>query len=91
MTFVHLVIDDELLGETLGVVWHGAVVLENHLDLLARNGRAMLLHVELHAGIDLLAGRGLRPGHRQNETDLHAVLCERAAREQRCERERRDS
>ena len=87
---VHLVIDEELLGEPLGVVGNGAVVLEQNLDLLAGDRRTMLLHVELDAGIDLLAGRSLRPGHRQDEADLDAVLRERAAGEQRCERQRRD-
>jgi hypothetical protein len=43
----------------------------------------MLLHVELDRGVDLLAGRGLRAGHRQDEADLDAVL--RGGRE-RCER-----
>ncbi len=37
---------------------------------------AVLLHVELDRGVDLLAGRGLVAGHRQDQADLHGVLRE---------------
>jgi hypothetical protein len=50
------------------------------------DGVAVALHVELARGRDLLAGRGERPGHRQDQADLHrGRLREREAR-QRAER-----
>ena len=56
---VDLVVDDQFLREALGVVRHAGVVLEDHFDLLAGDGRAVLLDIELDGGLDLLAGRRL--------------------------------
>ncbi len=39
----HLVVDDKFLGDALGVVRNGAVVLNDQLDFLAGDGRALLL------------------------------------------------
>ena len=39
---VDLVVDDQLLREALGVVGHGAVVLDDDLDLLAGDRVAVL-------------------------------------------------
>ena len=44
---VDLVVDDQFLRDALGVVGNGAVVLDDDLDLLAGDGVAVLLHVEL--------------------------------------------
>ena len=58
---VHLVVDDELLGEALGDVRRAGVVLDDQLDLLARDRGAVLLHPQLRARLDLLAGAGAAP------------------------------
>ena len=71
---IDLVVDDQFLRDALGVVGHRAVVLEDDLDLLAGDGVAVLLHVELDGVVDLLAGRGLAAGHRQDQADLDGVL-----------------
>jgi hypothetical protein len=73
-----LVVDDEFLGEPLGDIGHAGIVLQDHLDLLAGDGGAVARLVELHGGVDLLAGRGLLAGHRQDQADLHGVLGESA-------------
>ena len=73
-----LVVDDEFLRQPLGDVGHAGVVLEDHLDLLAGDRGAVARLVELHRGVDLLAGRGLLAGHRQDQADLDGVLREGA-------------
>ena len=78
---IDLVVDDQLLREPLGVVGNRRVVLEDDLDLLAGDGVALLLHVQLDGVVDLLAGRGLAAGHRQDQADLDRIL--RARRRQR--------
>ena len=50
------------------------VVLQDDFDLLAGDGIAVLLHVELDRVVDLLAGRGLAAGHRQDQADLDGLL-----------------
>ena len=70
----HLVVDDQLLRQTLGHVGDAGVVLDDQLDLLARDRIALLLHVQLRRRLDLPARRGERPGHRQDEADLHRLL-----------------
>jgi len=65
------------------------VVLDDDLDLLARDGVAVLLHVELDGAGNLPAGRLLRTGHRQDEADLDAVLSEGAGARQGAGGERR--
>jgi len=69
-----LVVDDQFLRETLGIVGNRRVVLQDDFDLLAGDGVALLLHVQLDRIVDLLAGRGLAAGHRQDQADLHALL-----------------
>ena len=81
---VHLVVDDQVLRDALGIVGNGAVVLDDEFDLLAGDGVALLRHEQLGAGRDLLAGRLLLTGHRQNEADFDAVFRLRpAARRER--------
>ena len=53
-----LVVHHQLLGEPLGHVGIAGVVADDQFDLLAGNRVAVLLHVELGAGGELLAGRG---------------------------------
>ena len=69
-----LVVDHQLLRQPLGDVGHAGVVLQDDLDLLAGDRRAVARLVELHRRVDLLAGRGLLAGHRQDQADLHRVL-----------------
>ena len=71
---IDLVVDDQFLGEALGVVGNRGVILQDDLDLLAGDGVALLLHVELDGVVDLLAGRGLAAGHRQDQADLDGVF-----------------
>ena len=56
-----------------------AGIAQDDLDLLAGDRVAVLLHVEIDGGLDLLAGRGLLPRHRHDEADLDGVLRECAA------------
>ena len=58
------------------------VVLEDDFDLLAGDGVAVLLHVELDRVVDLLAGRGLAAGHRHDQPDLDGLLRLRARKAQ---------
>ena len=51
-----------------------AIVLDDQLQLLARDGIAILLQVELRAGCHLLAGRGEWSGERRNQADLISFL-----------------
>ena len=69
-----MIVDDELLGEPLGVVGDAAVIPDDELDLLAGHGVAMLRHVELDCGDDFLPGGADRAGHRHDEADLDGVL-----------------
>ncbi|CCE10035.1 hypothetical protein BRAS3843_370020 [Bradyrhizobium sp. STM 3843] len=71
---IDLVVDDQFLRQPLGVVGQRGVVLEDDLDLLAGDGVAVLLHVELDGIVDLLAGRRLAAGHRHDQPDLEGVL-----------------
>src|ERR1700730_12341958 len=75
----YLVVDDQLLGEPLGVVGDAGVVAEDQLDLLAGDAVAMLRHVELGRGGDFTAARGVRPGHLHDHADLDRVLRRGAA------------
>ncbi len=74
MIEVPAVVDDQFLRETLGIVGNRRVVLQDDFDFLAGDGVALLLHVQLDRIVDLLAGRGLAAGHRQDQADLHALL-----------------
>ena len=78
-----MIVDDELLRQPLGDVRHAAVVADENLDLLAGHRVAVLRHVELDAGDDLLAGGADRAGHRHDEADLDRVLGGGAAGAQR--------
>src|SRR5262249_20213237 len=60
----------QLLGEALRRIGHGAVVLDDHLDLLARDRVAVLRHEQLDGRHGLAPGRLLRTRHRQDEADL---------------------
>src|SRR5581483_9357156 len=72
---VDLVADHELLCEPLGHVGRDATdILADDLELLAADAIAVLLHVELDAGIDLVAGVGELARIRKNDADLHRVL-----------------
>ena len=81
---IDLVVDDQFLREALGIVGDRAVILQDDLDLPAGDGVALLLHVELDRIVDLLAGRRLAAGHRQDQADLHALL---SAGRSRCSRD----
>ena len=50
----------------------------------------MLFHVEIDAGLDLLAGRSLLPCHGYDEANLDGVLRERAAGGECADGERRN-
>ena len=78
---VDLVVDDQLLRDPPRRVGNAAVVLEDHLDLAAGDGRAVLRLPELDRRLDLLAGRRRLAGHGQDEADLErrAVLRLRAS------------
>ena len=69
-----MIVDDEFLGETLGVVGHAAIISDDQLDLLAGDHVAVLRHVELDRGDHFLPGGADRPGHRHDEADLDGVL-----------------
>ena len=86
---IDLVVDDQFLREALGVVGNRAVILQDDLDLLAGDGVALLLHVELDRVVDLLAGRRLAAGHRQDQADLHGLLRLRRRKRQPRRRARR--
>ena len=63
---VDLVAHDQFLRETLGDVgFEAAGILADDLDLLAGDGVAVLLHVELDAVVDLRRGVGELAGIRQ--------------------------
>ena len=64
-----------------------AVVLDDEVDLLAGDGGAVLVHVHLDAGLDLLADRREPAGERQHHADLY-VLGRSAGRDQRPDRQR---
>ena len=83
-----MIVDDQFLRQPLGVVGHAAGIAQDDLDLLAGDRVAVLLHVEIDGGLDLLAGRGLLPRHRYDEADLDGVLRERAAGGERADGER---
>src|SRR5262249_11920546 len=76
----HLVVDDQLLGKALGVVRYRRIVLKYDLDLAARDRIAVLFEVEIDGGLDLLAGRRLLAGHRQDQADFKRILRPRRAR-----------
>ena len=65
-----LVVDDQLLREAAGRVGHGAVVLEDDLDLRPATLLPFCAMPELDRGVDLAAGGGLLAGHRQDQADL---------------------
>ena len=69
-----MVVADKLFGEALGHVRRAGVVLDLEHDLLAGDRVAVLMHVKLGGGAFLPAGRGERPGHRQNHADDDGVL-----------------
>src|SRR5262249_59352664 len=56
------------------------MVLDDELDLLAADGGTVLVHVELDAGLHLLADGSEAAGERQHQADLGGVLGERAGR-----------
>ena len=72
---VGVVAHDELLRQALGDVGRDAAgVLADELDLLAGDGVAVLLHVELDAVVDLVAGVGELAGIFVDHPDLDRVL-----------------
>jgi hypothetical protein len=82
-----LVVDDQLLRQPFGVVGNAGVILDDEVDLLAGDGGAVLVHVHLDAGLDLLADWGEPAGEWQHHADLH-VLSKGAGGRQRRRRER---
>ena len=83
-----LLVDDEFLCQPLGVVGHAGVVLDDEVDLLAGDGGAVLVHVELGAGLDLLADRREAARQRQHQADLRRVLGSGAGGRQRARGQR---
>ena len=76
---VDVVTHDQLLRQTLGDIGIGpAGILADDLDLLAGDGVAVLLHVELDAVVDLRGSVGELAGIGADHADLDGVL--RAAR-----------
>ena len=72
---VDLVAHDQFLRQALGDVRiRAAGVLADDLDLLAGDGVAVLLHVELDAVVDLRAGVGELAGIGSDDADLDGVL-----------------
>ena len=72
---VHVVARDEFLREPGGDVRRDAAgVLANDLDLLAGDGIALLLHVELDAVVHLRGKIGELPGIGHDHPDLHRSL-----------------
>jgi hypothetical protein len=49
--------------------------LRDHLDLLAGDRVAVLLHVKLDAVVELHPGIGELPGKGQDHADLYCLLC----------------
>ena len=70
---IDLVVDDQFLGQPLGIVGNAAVVPDDQLDLLAGDGVAVLRHVELGAVRDLAADGALHAGHRNDDPDLDGL------------------
>src|SRR5262245_14689540 len=68
-----LVVDEQLLRRLFGVVGNAAIVLDDEIDLPTSDGGAILVHVELDAGQDLLADGCKSAGERQHDTDLHVL------------------
>jgi hypothetical protein len=68
-----LVAHDQFLGQPLGVIGNGAVILDDDLDLPAGDSTAVLRLVEPDRRGNLLAGRLLRAGHGQDESDLDGL------------------
>ena len=76
---VGVVAHDQLLRQALGDLGGDAAdVLADHLDLLAGDHVAVLLHIELDAVVELHAGIGELPGKRQDHADLDRLLSLRA-------------
>ena len=67
---VDLVVDHQFLRDPPRRVGNATVVLEDHFDLAARDGRTVLRQPQLDRRVDLLAGRRLLAGHGQDEADL---------------------
>jgi hypothetical protein len=78
---IHLVVDDELLHEASRLIRDAAIVPDEQLDSLARDGIAVLLQVELRAGRYLLAGRRERPRERRDQADFVRLLRLRGSEE----------
>ncbi len=69
-----LLIDDQFLRQPLGVIRNAGIVAHDQLDLAARDGGAVLLHVEPGGGLDLLADRTRAAGQRQHQADFGHLL-----------------
>ena len=89
---VDLVAHDQFLREALGDVRRDAAgVLADDLDLLAGDGVAVLLHVELDAVVDLRRGVGELARIGQDDADLDGALRVRRTGAEQCgEYARRD-
>ena len=69
-----LVVDDQFLGEPLGGVRRGRVILDDDLDLAARDGVAVLLEVKEGAVDGGLAGGVEGARHRLDQAELENLL-----------------
>ena len=77
---VRIVTHHQFLRQPLGHLGGDAAdVLADHLDLLAGDRVAVLLHVELDAVVELHPGIRELSGKRHDHADLHHLLCLHAA------------
>jgi hypothetical protein len=71
---VDMVVDEQLLRQTLGLIRRAGRVLADQFDLLAGDHIAVLLHVELDAVIHLRGRIGELTGIGHEQADLDGVL-----------------
>jgi hypothetical protein len=69
-----MIVDQQLLRQTLGLVWRAGRILADQFDLLAGDRVAVLLHVELDAVVHLRGRIGELTGIGHEQTDLDGVL-----------------
>jgi len=82
---VDLVAHYQFLREALGGIRRDATdILADEFELLAGDGVAVLLHIELDGVVELVAGIGELARIRQNQTDLDRVLRARGGRREEC-------
>jgi hypothetical protein len=71
---VDMIVDKQLLRQTLGLVGGAGCILADQFDLLAGDHVAVLLHVQLDAVVHLRGRIGELAGIGHEQTDLDGVL-----------------